>query len=200
MTILLLLFLGVVLQQPPAFRDTAVIPALKQANPGVKNFQTFLKRSVDDAHVLLIVRGTPGSLLPTRVRRGWWWGQRDVIGVFLMDGANPNRVWELAILGDSTNDSVLTLLRVDASSLVLSREDPDYGIRQNFIKLFFDVSSKRLLKRVDYSPQAGVTRVVQADEKLCATMSTGTTWPLACMQDGNLGIVSWSARFRRAAR
>ena len=47
------------LQPAPRFDDTAVIPALKRADPTLKTFQTFFKKPIDDAHLLLIVRGSP---------------------------------------------------------------------------------------------------------------------------------------------
>jgi hypothetical protein len=189
MRVLLSLFLSAVLQQAQPFQDTAVIPAFRRADPDVKNFHTLFKRPIDDAHLLLIVRGTPG----TRTSTGpdpFWWGKGALIGVFLMDRSNPSRVWELVILEDNPYESVLTVQRFDATSLVLARADPSYGIAQNSIKLFFHVGSKRLLRRVDYPPVTGATRVVRADEKLCATMAVGETSVLACMQDGNLAISS----------
>jgi hypothetical protein len=186
MTCALLFVLGPSLRQTQPVLDTAVIPVFREADPQIRNVKTYFKRPIDEGHTLLIVAGTRRSF-PSTSKEYYAWGTGDLIGVFLMETGNPDRVWKLAILADSTYDTALKVERFDYSSIVFSRSEANYGVRGNFIKLFFDVRSKRLLRRRDYPPTTGATQVVRSDDQLCATMRTGeTTALLACVQDGSL--------------
>lgn len=191
-----MLAVGLLQQTPVVFTDTAVIGAFKRIDPAVESFRTAFKQPIDDAHYLLIVSAaSPPHTV--RVRPGAVaWGNHQLLGVFLMARADASRAWELLILTDHAGRHDGTWLRVDrfdASSLVLSQQDNDYGFRSDSIKLFFDVRSKRLIRRVDYPPIGG-THVVRADDQLCATMDSGrasmqtgeTPARRVCMESGRL--------------
>jgi hypothetical protein len=202
MTIAPLLVAAALLQPAPRFDDTAVIPALKRADPTLKTFQTFFKKPIDDGHWLLIVRGSAGSFI-SKGTELLFLSPGDVVGVFLMDRSNPNRVWELALLHDGedsyssrASEDQLTVQRFDATSLVFLRTRPDYGIREGFIKLFFDVRSKRLLKRLDYA--IGSTDVVRADTDFCATVKIDESSVLTCMRGESLTVVPTEPPFKPA--
>lgn len=71
------------------------------------------------------------------------------LNVALVDRHNPSRFWTIADLA-SDYEVRYTVVRADERSLVVSRSDPDYGIDQGSVKLFFDTRSKRLHKRIDF--------------------------------------------------
>lgn len=75
-------------------------------------------------------------------------GRPMVVRVHLVDKTNADRFWELARVTEPYELN-FKVERADSSSVVLSRTT-DYGIQEGFIKLFIDMSSKRLLKRIDF--------------------------------------------------
>src|SRR5439155_5254981 len=50
-------------------------------------------------------------------------------------------------------------LRTDGSSVVQARISSDYGFLQGFTKLFFDVQTKRQIKRIDYPSDTGLSNI-----------------------------------------
>jgi hypothetical protein len=81
-----------------------------------------------------------------------------LLRVLLVDRANANRYWEIASIPDSY-DHAYTVEHADRSSVVFTRSDPDYGIHQGSLKLFFDVRSKRLLKQIEFDPTKALQTV-----------------------------------------
>jgi hypothetical protein len=186
MTCALLFIMAPLLQQTRSIPDAAVIPVFREVDPQIRDIETHFKQPIDEDHTLLIAGGTRRSFRSMAHDR-FVWRTGDLIGVVLMDTRNPDRVWKLAMLADSTYDTALKIERFDSSSMVFSRTEAHYGIPAHFIKLFFDVRSKRLLMRRDYPPTTGATRVVRADDQLCVTMRTrDASAELACVHDGML--------------
>ncbi len=147
----------------PEFRETAVIPAFHRRNPNIVHFQTFYRKDLDGTHTLLLIRGggpTPRWRLPLKY---FWWNRDDLVGLFLMKTGNPDLVWELAILANK-HDIRVEVVRADNSSIVLSRFG-DYCIQTDSMKLFFDVTSKRVLKRVEFAPLP-VREILALDDDL----------------------------------
>jgi hypothetical protein len=155
------------------FRDGAVIPFFQKANPQIASFTTFFKKALDSRHTLLLVLGTP-HLPATNIDRSelqsTWWDKDDLLGVFLMDNADPSGVWELAILpweavvSPGYGEGHIEVDRVDIGSLVLRLTVTDYGLPTELLQLFFDADSKRLLGQIRYSPVAMgkiISRVVR---------------------------------------
>ena len=146
----------------PDFQETAVIPSFREVNPRIIHFQTFFKKALNEAYTLVLVRGgepRPGWRLPLRVLS---WNRGDLLGLFLMDSRNPERVWKLAMLPGNQAEIVVEVERADHYSIVLRRTQGAYGIRRKSMKLFFDLGSKRLLDVIEYSPVA-VKKIVQLD-------------------------------------
>src|SRR5438046_10461868 len=52
-----------------------------------------------------------------------------------------------------------TVKRADRSSLVVERTDSSYGIYEGSFKSYFDVGSKRLLKRIEFKALEGMKSV-----------------------------------------
>ena len=141
----------------PNFRETAAIPFFHKLNPNIVSFQTFYKKVLDEQYTLLLIRGgapIPGWDSVSFPMQHFWWNQDDLLGLFLAETANPDRIWELAVLKSNYGTSVVGVDRADSSSIVLWRTVSDYGIRAEWLKLFFDTQSKQLIGRVRYSPVA----------------------------------------------
>ncbi len=143
----------------PEFRDTAVIPYFQSANPEIVYFQTFYSKELDEQHTLLLVRGgapRPGrnpAFLPMRY---FWWTEGDLLGLFLMETADPSQVWQLAMIPNAPeyHEARLEVDRVDKDSIVLQVFVGDYGGQAPRLKIFFDISSKQLLGQVRFDPVA----------------------------------------------
>lgn len=173
----------------PQFRDAAVIPAFKRADPTLTSFYTFYKQPIDAAHNLLVVRGTPRRS-DFAARDHLYWNVSDLIGVFLMDRTDPTRVWEIAMLTEAKYETDLRVERADSNSIVFSRAYEDYGGPVDSIKLFFDTGSKRLVKRIDYPSDTGVAHVIQVNDTLCVGANVTRTPLVACVMDSRLSAVS----------
>ena len=133
----------------PEFHETAVISAFHRRNPDIVHFQTFYRKDLGGEHTLLLVRGgapTPGWRSPLRSLS---WNRGDLLGLFLIKTANPDLAWELDIL-TGEYDVRVEVERADDRSIVLSRYG-DYGL-QGFTKLFFDATSRRMQRRIEFTP------------------------------------------------
>jgi hypothetical protein len=80
--------------------------------------------------------------------------------VLLVDRRDVDHPVEIATIADD-HEIAFAVERADARSVVLSRSSPDHGVDQGSIKLFVDVSTMRLLKRIDYD---GSRRIEFADD------------------------------------
>jgi len=90
------------------------------------------EKPIDDTYALSVLsRLVPGT---------------DTLRLVIQDRSDRNRFWELSKLNPNYT---YEFVRVDRNSVVLRSAD-DYGIG-TYIKVFFDLPSKRLLKRTDYS-------------------------------------------------
>ena len=74
---------------------------------------------------------------------------RTVLHVLLVDRTDSSHTWNIADL-PFVGEVRFTVERADRGAVVLSKADPDYGIDEGSIKLFFDLRTKRLLKRIDF--------------------------------------------------
>lgn len=180
-----------VVQDPAArFVETAVIPSFRQLDPLLDTFETCLRQAVDDDHLLLIVRASRQAGERCAGAR-WHRDRRDAFGVFLMDRARADRVWLLAMLPQPADDGSLRVERADASSLVLWEGDDGYGFGRGRVKLFIDAPTRRLVDRVEYGIDVGMSDIVRADDRLCATFRrTRTAGVLACASGGRFAIES----------
>ena len=148
------------------FRDTAVIPSFHERNPDIVYFQTFLRQPLDSRHTVLLVRGgfpRPGWSNEQLPLEDLFVDPRDLLGLFLMETGNPDLVWELILLDGQETAGRVEIERVGGSSIVLARDDGDYGIGQESLKIFIAVSSKRVLKKVRFWPAAIKHIVATAD-------------------------------------
>ena len=86
------------------------------------------------------------------------------MGLFLAETANPDRIWELTVLNEDLGAATVGVDRADSGSILLWRTVSDYGIRAEWLKLFFNTQSKQLIGRVWYSPVAVGRLLVLEDE------------------------------------
>lgn len=143
----------------PDFRDSAAIPFFHRLNPDLVYFQTFYRKSVDDQHSLLLIRAgapTPGWRPSSLPMQHFLWLPDDLLGVFVQETARPDQVWEIAIVRreDPNWGDKVEVDRAGSDSIVLRLSYSDYGLPTPWLKLFFDISSKRFLGRLSYRPVA----------------------------------------------
>ena len=81
-----------------------------------------------------------------------------LLRVLLVDRLNANRYWEITAISDEY-EHTYTVKRADRSSIVVEQTRPDYGVHEGSFKLFFDVRSKRLLKKIDFNPAEALKSV-----------------------------------------
>ena len=146
------------------FRETAVIPFFHKRDPEIVHFRTFYRKDLDGTHTLLLVRGGRWSLGPAE---DFWGNSDELLGLFLMKTDAPDLVWELAIL--SSEHRRVEVERVDHSSIVLWVAG-HYG-RGSKIKFFFDVESKRVLKRLEFPPMP-VLQILSLNDELYFVIGT----------------------------
>lgn len=149
------------------FRETAVISSFHKKNPAVVNFQTFYRRDLDQTHRLLVVRGGAPKAGWNSPRTTFFLGEGDLLGLFLMDREDPNRVWELGVFTSGNRSDLLWVDRADENSIVFARRAGDYGRSAPYWKFIFDVSSKRLLRQFEYWPFS-VVRFLRTGDGLSA--------------------------------
>ena len=90
--------------------------------------------------------------------------------VDLVDRRNPSRFWRIADI-EHGYEITFKVERADERSIVLSQSDPDYGVDQGSLKLFFDTQSKNLLKRVDFATVQDLS--FRDDAEAQATLGVG---------------------------
>jgi hypothetical protein len=118
------------------------------------NFKTFHKQPVDGKHLLLVVRGgapTPGWNVQPELL---YWNESDLLGIFLMAAEDPNLVWELAVMPGPEYGGLASVARADNDTIVFRMTYTDYGLPRPWLKVFFDVGSKRTTGRKWYTPPA----------------------------------------------
>ena len=166
-TVVVAASLWIQVRSAPAFRETAVIPSLLRADPHIAHFETFLRKDLDGTHSLLLVLGSQRPSLQ------WLrWSPGDTIGLFLIKNSDPDLVWDLAI-ASSNDDFHLEVECVSSNSVVWSRTIGDYGMPSDSIKTYFDISSKKVLRRFEFSP-IGARRILAIDGNLYFSLFTST--------------------------
>ena len=90
----------------------------------------------------------------------------------LVDRQRPSRFWTIADLA-SDYEVRYTVERADEHSLVLSQSDPDYGVDQGSVKLFFDTRSKRLHKQIDFETVQDLSFADDAQAQAVLGVSAG---------------------------
>ena len=83
----------------------------------------------------------------------------------LAERENRQHVWDVATLTDY--NLAHRVLRADTTSIVISREGGDG--QPDFFKLFLDPSSKKLVKKIDFSPYVGLDSI--GDMQLAAAVA-----------------------------
>ncbi|MCU1257162.1 MAG: hypothetical protein JWO80_47 [Bryobacterales bacterium] len=137
------------------FRDTSVIANFRRADPKITEFRTIVRYPLDSGYTLLLVVGSARKINDAR-ERGFYWGPDTLMGLLQISTAKPERLWELAMIHDPDHESFAQVERMDANSIVISREDGDYGTRKDSLKFFFDSASHRLIRIAPFTP-ASVT-------------------------------------------
>ena len=89
-------------------------------------------------------------------------GRPTIARVALVDRRDGAQSWELAAIVEEY-ETDFAVDRADEHAVVLSRSDPGYGTDRGRIKLFFDATAKRLLKRVEFDTSHPIDFVDDAD-------------------------------------
>ena len=160
----------------PVFRETAVIPSFRRADPHIAHFETFLREDLDGTHSLLLVLG---SWRPSQ--GSFRWSPGDTVGLFLIKNSDPDFVWELAI-ASSHDDFALEVECANFSSVVWSSTIGMYGTPSDSIKTPFDTSSKGVLRQFEFAP-LGVRQILSHEDSLFFSLNSldypYSPWPEA---------------------
>lgn len=89
-------------------------------------------------------------------------GRPTLARVALVDRRDKAQSWEVASIIEEY-ETEFAVDRADEHSVVLSRSDPGYGLDRGHIKVFFDATTKRLLKRVEFDASHPIDFVDDAD-------------------------------------
>ena len=149
------------------FSESKAIPFFQQVDPAIAHFRTFLRRDLDGAHSLVVVHG---SRRPQRSTKRMWLDRGDAVGVFVGSHAETEALWKVAlVVGDGDNS--LDIECVDRDSITFSRTDSDYGFVADWIKIYFDVKQRRVLREFEIRP-LGVGRIAPAGHVLFASVAS----------------------------
>jgi hypothetical protein len=69
-----------------------------------------------------------------------------------------NRSWDLVTIPDEMGDAY-KVLRGTSSSIIVEHNDSDYGVRHGTFAVFFDLPSKKFLKKVDFDPHEALRAI-----------------------------------------
>ena len=100
--------------------------------------------ALDATYVLLLVRNAEPRAVKYRL--------------LIEERTSSGRSWELAAFPASLNYEVV---RVDRSSTVLQRSN-DYGFKEAYLKFFFDLASKKVVKTAEFNDPA-LSQISDAD-------------------------------------
>jgi hypothetical protein len=109
--------------------------------------ERLFEKPIDDTHVLSLLR----NLAPKAV----------TIRLVVEEKADRSRSWELERLEPQYN---YEFIRADRSSAVLLRTN-DYGFDGTYVKFFFDLASKKVLKRAQYV-ETGLSQITDSEAQL----------------------------------
>ncbi|GEM_PF-1210201 len=136
--------------RPSELHDPAVIQHFRQGgHQRLAHFTTLLRYPVEDAQDLLLVWG--GVQAPSWTGGGLWWNQTDVMGLFLQEREHPEQVHLLTLLLNDDQSCAVEVGRIAPGELVLWRTGEKGGTFDS-IKFFFDARSRRILRRIEYTP------------------------------------------------
>ena len=126
---------------------------------GVRVEKVFEKQ-ISPTHVVSLLRNSTQSKITFQIR--------------IEEKANHSRFWDLTTLETPFG---YEFVRADTGTLVLRGEN-DYGFKGPYLKLFFDLESKKVLKRIEYTdtalaqiPNAEAQRVLGVSEEIINRLS-----------------------------
>jgi len=121
---------------------------------GVRAEKVFEKQ-ISPTHVVSLLRNSTQSKITFQIR--------------IEEKANHSRFWDLTTLETPFG---YEFVRADSGTVVLRAEN-DYGFKGPYLKLFFDLESKKVLKRIEYTdttlaqiPNAEAQRVLGVSEEI----------------------------------
>jgi hypothetical protein len=99
-------------------------------------------------------------------------------------------VWELADASVEVGELYARVARVDNRSVVIERKAWDYAVAEKSLKLFFDLTSRRVLKTIAFDPAVSVVSLRSAEDRVCATVVAGETTFASCGDEDHQTIVT----------
>ena len=161
--IVLLCFLTAGLLQPAALThaDKAFIPILQRADHSLRDFAIVSRRPVTDKYDLVLALGSRHSIQKTD---GEWfsWLKEDLLGIFLQDQRNANRVFSLAI--EPGPPCRIHLEQVTAQSVLISCPgEYDWGNGADDQDYILDLTAKSVLRHYTFKPVGHYVLVRGAD-------------------------------------
>ena len=124
----------------------SIVPSGSSESPPPR-LEIYYDKPIDSKYALVLTRVRDSLLHVVGLR------------VQMVDTAARERTWDVATLPAS--DFGLRVVRADTTSIAFARYG-DYG-QEMSVKLFLDPSSKKVIKRVDFSPWAGIDSISDHD-------------------------------------
>ena len=136
-----------------AARDTTVFTAFQGANPELLHF-AILGRLDAGMGLDVVVGMGSREVLNGQFMPAVWWGEKQRVGLFLQEQANPGKVYALGSRA-GFHDCFARIERIAATDTVIScqGEKSNRGENQKWV---YDMRAKRLVKQFSYQPVAMV--------------------------------------------
>ncbi len=162
-------------------RDAAVIPMFRSANPGISHYGILWRSAIGDGQDILVALGSPKALSDSDdpYRGPFGFGQNIWLGVFLQRPGTPAETRRVAMIaGDGAEDEI-EVERVSAEEAVFLRTPVER--LPVTMKLFFDIRSGKLIKRITYDSfyvslirwRAGVPYFIASDPRRTLAIRPG---------------------------
>lgn len=134
---------------PPA--DSAVLSALKHADPSLADARVLHRKEVGDGLDLVLALGTYKEW-PLEKSPWFWWGEKRKLGLFLQEQDDPGKVYSVAI-APGFEDCAARIERATETDVLISCEG-EKSFRHPTQKFVYDVRAKALVRQFSYMPFA----------------------------------------------
>jgi len=176
----------------PKFRDTAVIGAFRELNPGIVHFTTVYRTQVGPEEDLSVVRG--GAPVRHWAESGdiHALSDADVLGIFVLSRTDADVAHTILIDANSGSASIEVLL-AGPDGVVIGRKG-DYGMDKPRLRYFLDARTKAYYGKREFAP--GHT-VIEGLRLVVSEAAAATYTANACgsgVQFGPAGAYALSSR------
>jgi hypothetical protein len=127
--------------------DAAIVTAMLQSQPVLKQIRILQRAPVEDNLHLVIAVATPASAPSGKFV---WWSNTTALGLFLQSVGKPDLVYTIAVeKGTGDGDCSASIERMTSNDTVISCK-PEKGWQRTHRKFIYDVGARSLFSRVEY--------------------------------------------------